>query len=120
MLSLYRSQQFLWPELTSNQPPAQAGRAREAIETAAQTVLDTRAQFPDSSLADLYDPLSMPPALVKAHQKLDAAVDAAYALGGAATGGWRPCPERLRRPYGQRAGVPGPGLAAILSICRSG
>jgi hypothetical protein len=41
-------------------------------------VLDARAQFPDASLADLYDPLTMPPALVKAHQKLDAAVDAAY------------------------------------------
>ena len=35
-------------------------------------------EFPDSSLADLYDPLTMPPVLVKAHQKLDAAVDAAY------------------------------------------
>ena len=45
-------------------------------------MLDARAQFPDSSLADLYDPLSMPPALVKAHQKLDAAVDKAYELGG--------------------------------------
>lgn len=73
---------FPWPDLESNKPPAQAGRARSAIETAAQAVLDTRAQFPDSSLADLYDPLSMPPALVKAHQKLDAAVDAAYALSG--------------------------------------
>jgi hypothetical protein len=41
-------------------------------------VLDARAQFPRSSLADLYDPLTMPPALVKAHQALDAAVDAAY------------------------------------------
>ncbi len=73
---------FPWPSLELNQPPAQEGRAKAAIETAAQAVLDTRAQFPDSSLADLYDPLSMPPALVKAHQKLDAAVDAAYALGG--------------------------------------
>ena len=45
-------------------------------------MLDARAAFPDSSLADLYDPLSMPPALVKAHQKLDAAVDKAYELGG--------------------------------------
>ncbi len=41
-------------------------------------MLDARAQFQDSTLADLYDPLTMPPALVKAHQKLDAAVDAAY------------------------------------------
>lgn len=55
-----------------------SGRLHAAIETAAQTVLDARAQFPDSTLADLYDPLSMPPALVKAHQALDRAVDAAY------------------------------------------
>ena len=41
-------------------------------------MLDARAEFPDSSLADLYDPLTMPPVLVKAHQKLDAADDAAY------------------------------------------
>ena len=41
-------------------------------------MLDARAQFPGSTLADLYDPLSMPPALLKAHQRLDAAVDAAY------------------------------------------
>ena len=51
---------------------------RTAIEQAAQCVLDARAQFADASLADLYDPLTMPPALLKAHQKLDAAVDAAY------------------------------------------
>jgi hypothetical protein len=62
---------FPWPvDLTANQ--------KQKIETAAQGVLDARAQFPDSSLADLYDPLTMPPALVKAHQQLDAAVDAAY------------------------------------------
>lgn len=42
-------------------------------------MLDTRVQFPGSTLADLCDPLTMPPALLKAHQKLDAAVDAAYA-----------------------------------------
>jgi hypothetical protein len=51
---------------------------RTAIEQAAQGVLDARAQFAGSSLADLYDPLTMPPALLKAHQKLDTAVDAAY------------------------------------------
>lgn len=45
-------------------------------------MLDARAQFPQSSLADLYDPLAMPPALLKAHQKLDAAVDKAYELSG--------------------------------------
>lgn len=55
---------------------------RDAIERAAQGVLDARAAFPDATLADLYDPLSMPPALVKAHQTLDRAVDAAYVPSG--------------------------------------
>ena len=50
----------------------------KAIETAAQKVLDARLQFPKSSLADLYDPLTMPPVLVKAHNELDKAVDLAY------------------------------------------
>ena len=40
--------------------------------------LNTREEFPNSSLADLYDPLTMPPALVKAHQELDKAVDLCY------------------------------------------
>jgi hypothetical protein len=62
---------FPWPEnLTETQ--------KQSIETAAQAVLDARVKFPDSSLADLYDPLTMPPELVKAHHKLDTAVDAAY------------------------------------------
>jgi hypothetical protein len=62
---------FPWPD-------SPADKQRAAIEAAAQGVLDARAQFPQSSLADLYDPLTMPPALVAAHQALDAAVDAAY------------------------------------------
>lgn len=41
-------------------------------------MLDARAAFPDAMLADLYDPLTMPPELVKAHAALDKAVDAAY------------------------------------------
>jgi hypothetical protein len=53
-------------------------RARDLIEAAAQAILDARALYPESSLADLYDPLSMPPELVKAHAALDRAVDAAY------------------------------------------
>jgi len=53
-------------------------KQKDAVETAAQNVLDTRALFTKSSLADLYDPLTMPPALVKAHQVLDKAVDACY------------------------------------------
>lgn len=61
---------FPWPESTDTQ--------RKTIETAAQAVLDARARFPDSTLADLYDPLAMPPELVRAHQNLDRAVDAAY------------------------------------------
>ena len=75
---------FPWPELTPPQPsPASRGgseddKHRNAIETAAQGVLDARALFPDATLADLYDPLTMPPALVKAHATLDKAVDAAY------------------------------------------
>jgi hypothetical protein len=62
---------FPWPEAPS---PAQ----QQKIEAAAQGVLDARAEFPRASLADLYDPLTMPPALVRAHHKLDAAVDATY------------------------------------------
>ncbi|MGE4417622.1 MAG: class I SAM-dependent DNA methyltransferase, partial [Marinobacterium sp.] len=68
---------FPWPTPTEKQ--------RTAIEVAAQAVLDARAAHPDSSLADLYDPLTMPPDLVKAHQKLDAAVDASYGYKGGST-----------------------------------
>lgn len=75
--------------------------ASEAAETAAQVARECgdypllssgdinlyslfveRAQFPGASLADLYDPLTMPPALLKAHQKLDATVDMAYGKSG--------------------------------------
>jgi hypothetical protein len=51
---------------------------KKKVEEAAQKVLDTRAIYKSSSLADLYDPLSMPPDLVKAHQILDKAVDLCY------------------------------------------
>ena len=61
---------FPWPEPTAKQ--------RAAVEAAAQAVLDARKKFPDSTLADLYDPLAMPPALVKAHAALDRAVDLCY------------------------------------------
>ncbi len=50
----------------------------KAIEVAAQKVLDTRLQFLNGSLSDLYDPLTMPPSLIKAHSELDKAVDLAY------------------------------------------
>ena len=62
---------FPWPiSITDKQ--------RKSIEEASQGVLNARAQFPTSSLADLYDPLTMPTELVKAHKKLNAKVDAAY------------------------------------------
>jgi hypothetical protein len=59
-------------------PETANDKQKQKVETAAQTVLDTRAKYPDSSLADLYDPLTMPPDLVKAHQALDKAVDLCY------------------------------------------
>lgn len=62
---------FPWPE-TPNE------KQKESVEKAAQTVLDVRAKYPESSLADLYDPNTMPPDLVKAHQALDKAVDLCY------------------------------------------
>lgn len=51
---------------------------KKKVEEAAQTVLDARSKYPNSSLADLYDPISMPPDLVKAHLALDKAVDLCY------------------------------------------
>lgn len=66
---------FPWPiDVTYNHA--------SSIANAAQAVLDARELFPLSSLADLYDPILMPPALVKAHQALDRAVDAAYVPSG--------------------------------------
>ncbi|MEO8591050.1 MAG: DNA methyltransferase [Flavobacteriales bacterium] len=62
---------FPWPE-----SPTEAQRA--AVEQAAQGVLDARAAHPGASLADLYDPLTMPANLVKAHVALDSAVDKCY------------------------------------------
>jgi len=62
---------FAWPQ-------APTDKQRQAVEQAAQGVLDARAKYPDASFADLYDPLTMPPDLVRAHHRLDAAVDAAY------------------------------------------
>ena len=61
---------FPWPEVTQEQ--------REKIAQTAQGILDARALYPDSSLADLYDPVTMPPELRKAHQANDRAVMAAY------------------------------------------
>ncbi|MDO9271513.1 MAG: class I SAM-dependent DNA methyltransferase [Rugosibacter sp.] len=73
----YTYNTFPWPEPTDKQ--------RAAIAAAAQAVLDARAAHPNATLADLYDPLTMPPDLLRAHQTLDRAVDAAYAYKDAPT-----------------------------------
>ena len=56
--------------------PSEKQKAK--IESAAQKILDVRTQIPDSSLADLYAPLTMPEELLKAHKANDAAVCEAY------------------------------------------
>lgn len=61
---------FPWPDVTREQ--------KEKIEATAQTILDARALYPDSSLADLYDEVLMPPELRKAHLQNDKAVMQAY------------------------------------------
>ena len=62
---------FPWPE-------APTAKQRKDIENAAHQVLQTRERFAGATLADLYDPLTMPPALVRAHAQLDRAVDLCY------------------------------------------
>lgn len=62
---------YPWPNTPNS-------KNKKAVETKAQKVLDVRAEFYNSSLADLYDPLTMPPKLVKAHRELDKAVDICY------------------------------------------
>jgi hypothetical protein len=62
---------FPWPESPTD-------KQMKSIEDKAQKVLDARLLFPNSSLADLYNPLFMPPVLLKAHNELDKAVDLAY------------------------------------------
>ena len=61
---------FPWPNPSEEQ--------KKKIEQTAQAILDARAKYPDSSLADLYDETVMPPELRKAHQANDRAVMAAY------------------------------------------
>ena len=59
--------------------PAEPSAAqKKKVEQAAQKVLDARAAFPDATLADLYDPNTMPKKLLDAHRELDSAVDACY------------------------------------------
>ena len=61
---------FIWPEADEAQ--------QTTVSVAAQAVLDARAKYPESTLADLYDPLTMPPELSKAHTRLDTLVDKLY------------------------------------------
>ena len=61
---------FPWPTVSDTQ--------KAKIEQTAQAILDARALYPESSLADLYDELTMPPELRKAHRANDAAVLEAY------------------------------------------
>lgn len=68
---------FVWVEATEEQ--------NEKISKTAQAILDARALYPDSSLADLYDPLTMPPELLKAHKANDKAVLALYGFKADAT-----------------------------------
>ena len=65
---------FPWPAPTEAQ--------KDKIEKTAQGILDARAKYPDSSLADLYDEVLMPPELRKAHQANDRAVMEAYGFWG--------------------------------------
>jgi len=62
---------YPWPENVNE-------KQIKAVEKAVESVLSARKEFPTYSLADLYDPLTMPPVLVKAHQELDKAVDLCY------------------------------------------
>jgi hypothetical protein len=59
-------------------PENMTEKQREKVANLAQKILDIRNNYPDSSLADLYDRLTMPNDLIKAHQNLDKAVDLCY------------------------------------------
>ena len=63
---------FPWPSLRASVPLC------EKISATARAILDARAAHPDSTLADLYDPLTMPPDLLAAHRANDRAVMSAY------------------------------------------
>ncbi|MBQ6669715.1 MAG: hypothetical protein IJM72_06630 [Deltaproteobacteria bacterium] len=63
---------FPWPDSTESQ--------KAQIEQTAQGILDARALYPNASFADLYDELTMPPELRKAHQANDIAVMKAYGM----------------------------------------
>ena len=67
------------PSIYNNFPfPNPTDEQKAKIEQTAQAILDARSQFPEASLADLYNPLTMPPVLRKAHEANDKAVEKAY------------------------------------------
>ena len=84
---------FPWPSSTPEQ--------KAKIEKTAQGILDARALYPDASLADLYDELTMPPELRKAHQLNDLAVMQAYGFtrGTEAYSSGAACVAELMRMY---------------------
>ena len=86
---------FPWPSPTEAQ--------KSKIEQTAQAILDARALYPDCSLADLYDDLTMPPELRKAHQANDRAVMDAYGFtkGTAARTSESACVAELMKRYQQ-------------------
>ncbi len=63
-------------------PSEISDKQKEQIETLAQNILTIRTEFEGASLADLYNPLTMPPKLLKAHETLDKAVDKLYSKTG--------------------------------------
>ena len=82
---------FPWPDATDEQITA--------IEKLAQAVLDARALFPGSSLGDLYDPLTMPPELLKTHKELDRAVMKLYGFTAQNTPSEAACVAALMERY---------------------
>ena len=87
---------FPWPTPTEQQ--------KAKIEQTAKAILDARALYPDSSLADLYDDVTMPPELRKAHQANDRAVMDAYGFikGTAARTSESACVAELMKLYQQK------------------
>ena len=87
---------FPWPTPTEQQ--------KAKIEQTAQAILDACALYPDSSLADLYDELTMPPELRKAHQDNDRAVMDTYGFikGTAARTSESACVAELMKLYQQK------------------
>ena len=79
--------------------PSTDKEALLGLEPLAQAILDVRAEHPEATLADLYDPDAMPPNLRKAHQALDRAVDRLYRRSGfrVGTGAGRAPPGALRK-----------------------